>query len=59
LTENALCFDDSFSAEESIATVVTNFLIWEDSEVDRRYTAPIKMCYLVLKTRLLRFLPLA
>jgi len=42
LTENALCFDDSFSAEESIATVVTNFLIWEDSEVDRRYTAPIK-----------------
>ena len=42
MTENALCFDDPFSAEESIATVEANFLIREDSEVDEGYTAPIK-----------------
>ena len=42
MTENALRFDDPFSAEESIATVEANFLIREDSEVDEGYTAPIK-----------------
>lgn len=41
LAENALSLNDPFSAEESIATVGTSFLIWEDSQVDRGYTAPI------------------